>query len=126
MRVLTIALCGALLTIAGAGSAQAQDARMQVQGANAARVIAGTQRGMTKGGTFSFQSKPYVRPSARASASPPSSSPPVDVWQISKDGGPMQVPTYLWQNGVVLQATHGMHPDEGVSCTAFCHLSDVP
>jgi hypothetical protein len=125
MRVLAIAVLGALLTIAVAGAAEAQHVQMQVRGADAARVITGTKRGMTKAGTFSFKSKPYVRPSAGAPAAP-SSSAPADVWRISMEDRPMSVPTYLLPNGVLLQATHGMHTDDGVSCIAYCQLSAVP
>jgi hypothetical protein len=133
MRVLDLALLGSLLTLAGTGSAAAQDPQIQLgsaragndlarsvqqRQAGAARVIAGTRRGMAADGTFSFQSKPHVRATGRIVAS--SSSSPV-VSRLIGDGGPMPVPTYLLRNGVVLQATHGINPGEGVSCIAYCN-----
>lgn len=133
MRVLTMALCGALLTFAGAGTVEGQGYPMPVQNTQgieqlqrgiqkqqegAARAIANTQPSMS-GGIFSENgSKPTLDIKRGASAS----SPADPVWRLGQDGGPMPVPTYRLPSGLVLQASEGINPDPGVECIAYCPL----
>ena len=133
MRVLTMSLCGALLTFAGAGSAEGQGYPMPVQNTDgisklqravqkqqggAARAIANTQRGM-RGGIFSEKG---TKPTRNISQGAGASSPASPLWRLAPDGGPMPVPTYQLPSGLVLQASEGINPDPGVSCIAYCPL----
>jgi hypothetical protein len=116
MRFLTIALCGALFT-AGAGRLEAQGQKQQV---DTARAAANMQRGMRGGIFFENGKKPTKRIAQGAGGS---SSPPVA--QVYLDGGPLPVPTYRLPNGVVLQASDGMNPGDGVTCIAYCEFQVI-
>ena len=130
-----MALCGALLTFAGAGSAEAQDPPIstqemsdfldgkpskQKQRVSTQKALENMNRGM-KGGMFSEQGKkPTFRVGAdgrRLSGAPAETA---ALPRIHLDGGPMKAPTYRLPNGVVLQASEGIRPDPGVTCIAYC------
>ena len=115
MRVLIMALSGALLTIVVAGSVEAQS--ITDRQAAAARAKAGMDRGMS-GGIFSEKGKKPTIAIKRGTAA--SSSPAPAFRYLAPDAGPMPVPTYLLRNGITLQATHGIAPAQGVKCIAYC------